>query len=91
LDSNVLNRNVNTWLNALALGYNNTSPQAYAARQADAYLGGPGGLLGAIANYNLSAVLLPTPVSLFNDCSATFINPCVSVRSWICSDCGITR
>jgi len=54
-------RNVNTWLNALALGYNNTSPQAYAARQADAYLGGAGGLLGAIATYNLSAVMLPTP------------------------------
>lgn len=53
-------RNVNTWLSALALGYNNTSPQAYAARQADAMLGGPGGLLGAISTYNLSAVLLPT-------------------------------
>jgi len=54
-------RNVQTWINALALGYNNTSPQAYAARQADAYLGGPGGLLGAVSTYNLSAVLLPTP------------------------------
>jgi len=56
-------RDVSIWETALALGYNNTSPEAYAARQADAYLGGPAGLLGAVASYNLSAVVLPTSIS----------------------------
>ena len=35
-------RDVAVWDSALALGYNNTDYRAYAAREADAYLGGEG-------------------------------------------------
>lgn len=45
---------------ALALNFTNTSPEFWAAYQEDLYLGGPGGLLGALAAYNLDAVVLPT-------------------------------
>lgn len=45
---------------ALALNFTNTSPEFWAAYQEDLYLGGPGGLLGALATYNLDAVVLPT-------------------------------
>ncbi|KAL1598172.1 hypothetical protein SLS59_007182 [Nothophoma quercina] len=45
---------------ALALNFTNTDPQFWAAYQADLYFGGPGGILGALATYNLDAVVLPT-------------------------------
>jgi amidase len=48
---------------SLALNFTNTSPQFWAAYQKDLYLGGPGGLLGALDTYNLDAVVLPTDVS----------------------------
>lgn len=56
-------RDVGIWNESLALGFNNTSPQFWAAWQADQMLGGPLGLFGAIARDNLSAVLLPTQFS----------------------------
>jgi amidase len=48
---------------ALALNFTNTSPEFWAAYQQDLYLGGPGGILGALDTYNLDAVVLPTDVS----------------------------
>ncbi|KAJ4339819.1 hypothetical protein N0V87_003019 [Didymella glomerata] len=45
---------------ALALNFTNTDPQFWAAYQEDLFLGGPGGILGALATYNLDAVVLPT-------------------------------
>lgn len=56
-------RDIDVWTDALALGFNNTSPEFWKAYQADLYLGGPGGLLGAIERHNLDAVVLPTAVS----------------------------
>lgn len=46
-----------------AKNFTNTSPEFWAAYQEDLYLGGPGGVLGALATYNLDAVVLPTRVS----------------------------
>ncbi|KAF3039069.1 hypothetical protein E8E11_003080 [Didymella keratinophila] len=45
---------------ALALNFTNTDPEFWAAYQEDLFLGGPGGILGALATYNLDAVVLPT-------------------------------
>ncbi|KAL1641870.1 hypothetical protein SLS61_009934 [Didymella pomorum] len=45
---------------ALALNFTNTDPQFWAAYQEDLFLGGPGGILGALATYDLDAVVLPT-------------------------------
>lgn len=45
---------------ALALNFTNTDPQFWAAYQEDLFLGGPGGILGALTTYNLDAVVLPT-------------------------------
>ena len=56
-------RDVGIWNQSLNLGFNNTSPQFWTAYQNDQYLGGAGGLFGAIARDNLSAVLMPTQFS----------------------------
>ncbi|KAF2023760.1 amidase signature enzyme [Setomelanomma holmii] len=47
----------------LTLNFTNTSPEFWAAYQEDLYLGGPGGILGALDTYNLDAVVLPTSYS----------------------------
>lgn len=51
------------WSAALKMGWNNTSPEFWAAYQTDLYYGGPGGILGALERTNTSAVLLPTALS----------------------------
>lgn len=56
-------RDTKIWNAALNQGFNNTSPDFWAAYQADLYFGGPGGLLGALNRTNTSAVLLPTQLS----------------------------
>jgi amidase len=45
---------------ALALNFTNTSPEFWAAYQKDLYLGGPGGILGAIEHYKLDAIVTPS-------------------------------
>lgn len=45
---------------SLALNFTNTSPEFWAAYQEDLFLGGEGGILGALDNYDLDAVVLPT-------------------------------
>ncbi|KAH6629223.1 amidase signature domain-containing protein [Boeremia exigua] len=48
---------------SLALNFTNTDAQFWAAYQEDLFLGGPGGILGALETYNLDAVVLPTRTS----------------------------
>ncbi|KAH7381309.1 glutamyl-tRNA amidotransferase subunit A [Phaeosphaeria sp. MPI-PUGE-AT-0046c] len=45
---------------SLALNFTNTSPEFWAAYQSNLYLGGPGGILGALDTYDLDAVIIPT-------------------------------
>lgn len=57
------NRNTAIWEQALALGYNNTDPRFWADYQINLITGGSGGVLGAIANNSLDALILPTDFS----------------------------
>lgn len=59
-DFSPTSRDVGVWNSSISLPYDNTSPKFWKAYQADQYLGGEGGLLGAIERGNLDAVLLPT-------------------------------
>jgi amidase len=45
---------------ALSLNFTNTSPEFWAAYQANLYFGGEGGLLGALTTHNLDAVVVPS-------------------------------
>ena len=62
---------------SLALNFTNTDPQFWAAYQEDLYLGGPGGILGALDTYNLDAVVLPTRTA--SGISAIIGGPVVTV------------
>lgn len=53
-------RNTAIWDQALLRGLNNTSPGFWPLYQKNLYLGGKGGVSGAIARYDLDAVVLPT-------------------------------
>ncbi|KAL8787832.1 MAG: hypothetical protein Q9213_002019 [Squamulea squamosa] len=48
---------------ALGLGFNNTSPQFWTAYQENIEVAGRQGILGALANYSLDALILPTHYS----------------------------
>ncbi|KAK3071652.1 hypothetical protein LTR53_008252 [Teratosphaeriaceae sp. CCFEE 6253] len=56
-------RDTAVWDGALKQGWNNTSPEFWAAYQANLYYGGEGGILGALERSNTSAVILPTQLS----------------------------
>ncbi|KAL8994009.1 MAG: hypothetical protein Q9169_005908 [Polycauliona sp. 2 TL-2023] len=56
-------RDTATWNEALDLGFNNTSPQFWAAYQENLEIGGRQGFLGVLANYSLDALILPTDYS----------------------------
>ncbi|KAK1808321.1 hypothetical protein LTR12_017318 [Friedmanniomyces endolithicus] len=56
-------RDTGVWDGALKQGWNNTDPRFWAAYQADLYFGGEGGILGALARTNASAVMMPTAIS----------------------------
>ncbi|KZT58592.1 amidase [Calocera cornea HHB12733] len=56
-------RNTVTWDNAWALPYDNTSPEYWAALQADYYLGQNATILGSIETYGLDAMVIPTSMS----------------------------
>jgi len=45
---------------AQAMNYSNTDIEFWTAYQKDLYLGGAGGILGALANYSLDAVVVPS-------------------------------
>lgn len=57
-------RDTGVWDDALDVQkWNNTDPRFWAAYQKDLYLGGEGGILGAIERDNLDAVIVPTSFS----------------------------
>tara|TARA_R110002003_G_scaffold3_30_gene199 strand:- start:4657 stop:5949 length:1293 start_codon:yes stop_codon:yes gene_type:complete len=56
-------RNTAVFDASLALNFTNTDAQFWAAYQEDLFLGGPGGILGALSTYNLDAVVVPSRVS----------------------------
>ncbi|KAF1976884.1 amidase signature enzyme [Bimuria novae-zelandiae CBS 107.79] len=53
-------RDTATWDESLALNFTNSDAEARAAYQYNQYLGGAGGILGALANYSLDAVVTPS-------------------------------
>ena len=53
-------RDTAVWDQSLALGFNNTSPEFWAAYQTDVEIAGRQGILGLLANYSLDALILPT-------------------------------
>ncbi|KAI8931802.1 hypothetical protein NX059_011439 [Plenodomus lindquistii] len=56
-------RNTAIFDTALALNFTNTDAEFYNAYQEDLFLGGPGGILGALDTYNLDAVVIPSNVA----------------------------
>jgi amidase len=56
-------RDVAVFNESIDLGYNNTDPRFWDAYSADLQLGGPDGVLGALARDKLDAVLLPSQFS----------------------------
>jgi amidase len=62
---------------ALALNFTNTDPEFWAAYQKNLYLGGEGGILGALSNYDLDAVVIPSRVA--SGISAIIGGPVVTV------------
>lgn len=56
-------RDTLVWNGSLALGFNNTDPRFWAAYQTNLYLAGLLGVTGALKNYSLDALILPTEFS----------------------------
>lgn len=56
-------RDTGVWDMALALGFNNTSPEFWAAYLVNLEVAGPQGILGLLTNYSLDALILPTDFS----------------------------
>ena len=56
-------RDTGVWDEALALGFDNTSPQFWSAYQTNLEIAGPQGITGLLANYSLDALVLPTDFS----------------------------
>ncbi|KAI9807960.1 MAG: hypothetical protein M1825_005267 [Sarcosagium campestre] len=53
-------RDVLLWDDALSSSLNNTSPEFWSIYQRNLYLGGKGGILGALEKYKLDALIMPT-------------------------------
>lgn len=71
-------RDTGVWDEALdKFGFGNTDPRFWAAYQENLFLAGPLGLTGALANYSLDAVILPTSFAPF--VPALIGNPVVTV------------
>jgi len=51
------------WDGALELGFNNTSPEFWSNYTMNTFLAGPMGVTGALKNYSLDALVLPTEFS----------------------------
>ncbi|KAL9609189.1 MAG: hypothetical protein Q9167_006027 [Letrouitia subvulpina] len=56
-------RDTGVWDEALDLGFNNSSPEFWAAYQNNLRVAGPEGILGALTNNSLDALILPTDFS----------------------------
>ena len=70
-------RDTGEWDQAIALGFNNTSPLFWAAYQRNLQIAGPEGILGLIQNNSLDALILPTDFS--PDLPARLGTPVVTV------------
>ena len=71
-------RNTGIWDEALDVyGFGNTDPRFWAAYQTSLYLAGPLGLTGALQNYSLDAIMLPTASAVI--VPALLGNPVVTV------------
>lgn len=70
-------RNTASFDEALSLNFTYGSAEAWAYYQENQYIGGIGGLLGALKNYSLDAVVIPTSVS--SGISAIIGGPVVTV------------
>ncbi|KAL9126264.1 MAG: hypothetical protein Q9217_004657 [Psora testacea] len=53
-------RDTGVWDEALALSFDNTSPEFWAAYQTNLEIAGPQGITGLLVNYSLDALILPT-------------------------------
>ncbi|KAL3419106.1 amidase [Phlyctema vagabunda] len=53
-------RDTAIWDEALSLGYNNSDARFWQAYQYTSYLGGEGGVMGALQKYHLDALIMPT-------------------------------
>lgn len=56
-------RDTDVWVDALALGYGNDAPEFWSNYTAGQYYAGPLGITGALANFSLDALVVPTPFS----------------------------
>ncbi|KAG8533139.1 uncharacterized protein KY384_001922 [Bacidia gigantensis] len=56
-------RDTGVWDDALDLGFDNTSPEFWAAYQLNLQIAGPEGITGLLRNYSLDALILPTNFS----------------------------
>ena len=56
-------RNTGVWDEALALGFDNTSPEFWSAYQTNLQIAGIEGITGLLKNYSLDALVLPTDFS----------------------------
>jgi amidase len=56
-------RDTSVWDDALALGFGNTDFRFWEAFQVTTFLGGEGGVTGALAAFNVTALILPTDFS----------------------------
>lgn len=54
-------RDTDVWADALALGYGNEAPEFWSNYTAGQYYAGPLGITGALANFSLDALVVPTP------------------------------
>lgn len=70
-------RDTDVWDTAIAAGINNTSPEFWPMYQRNLYMGGEGGVLGALASHKLDAIILPTGVA--PDFPALVGSPVISV------------
>ena len=70
-------RDTGVWDQSLDLGFDNTSPEFWAAYQRNLQIAGPEGILGLMQNYSLDALILPTDFS--PDLPARLGTPVVTV------------
>lgn len=56
-------RDTDVWVGALELGYGNTDPLFWSNYTAGQYYAGPLGITGALTNFSLDALVVPTPFS----------------------------
>lgn len=58
-------RDTGVWDDAIALGYGNTSPEFWSNYTADLFYAGPLGITGALTNFSLDALVVPTDFAPF--------------------------